>query len=107
VDGSDAFVFSVVCQVAAMPYFYKPFGQDMLLKSSCEFFLAYSHLLLFIVICIIFVSKRNGGAGDLFYAMGCYGCFVREIEIEETFKILLKQINHPIPIDKIKLWKGD
>lgn len=30
-----------------------------------------------------------------------------EIEIEETFKILLKQINHPIPIDKIKLWKGD
>ncbi|MES2239365.1 MAG: hypothetical protein V4497_03815 [Bacteroidota bacterium] len=30
-----------------------------------------------------------------------------EIEIEETFKILLKQINHPIPIENIKLWQGD
>lgn len=30
-----------------------------------------------------------------------------EIEIEETFKILLKQINHPMPIDKIKLYQGD
>lgn len=30
-----------------------------------------------------------------------------EIEIEETFKILLKQINHPIPVENIKLWIGD
>ena len=30
-----------------------------------------------------------------------------EIEIEETFKILLKQINHPIPIENVKLWLGD
>ncbi len=30
-----------------------------------------------------------------------------EIEIEETFKILLKQINHPMPIDKIRLYQGD
>lgn len=30
-----------------------------------------------------------------------------EIEIEKTFKILLKQINHPIPIENIKLWQGD
>lgn len=30
-----------------------------------------------------------------------------EIEIENTFKILLKQINHPIPIENIKLWQGD
>lgn len=30
-----------------------------------------------------------------------------EIEIEKTFKILLKQIKHPIPIENIKLWQGD
>jgi len=30
-----------------------------------------------------------------------------EIEMEETFKILLKQINHPMPIDNIKLYQGD
>ncbi len=30
-----------------------------------------------------------------------------EIEMEETFKILLKQINHPIPVDNIKLYQGD
>lgn len=30
-----------------------------------------------------------------------------EIEINETFKILLKQINHPIPSENIKLWQGD
>lgn len=30
-----------------------------------------------------------------------------EIEIEETFKILLKQINHPIPVENIRLYLGE
>lgn len=30
-----------------------------------------------------------------------------EIEIQETFKILLKQIGHPIPSDKISIWLYD
>lgn len=30
-----------------------------------------------------------------------------EIEIQETFKILLKQIEHPIPSDKINIWLYD
>ena len=30
-----------------------------------------------------------------------------EIEIEETFKILLQQIKHPISIENVKLYQGD
>lgn len=30
-----------------------------------------------------------------------------EIEVERTFKILLRQINHPIPLENVKLWLGD
>lgn len=30
-----------------------------------------------------------------------------EIEIEETFKILLKQINHPMFIENIRPYQGD
>lgn len=30
-----------------------------------------------------------------------------EIEIEETFKILLKQINHPMSPEKVRLYQGD
>lgn len=70
-------VFSIVSQVAAMSYSYKPGGKYMLLKPSQKFFMAKGHRLLLFSICIIFVSEADGAVGYLLYTVSGYRSFVR------------------------------
>ncbi len=66
----------------------------MLFKSSQKFFMAQGHQLLLFSICIILVSKADGGVGYLLYSVGGYGCFVRVLSLSIPVFVQARQKAH-------------